>query len=159
MARSYAAVSALGVSPSPIPPISQTRPPTSVADAYCRGDGASAIVRHLSPATVVVFAGFPERSSKSASLVGPTCPGSVAPPIAYSEPSSAATATPCRAVGRDGSCDHEPFGMSYAWTSSETLVVPSPPTATTRPVAYATPTLPLGFGMASSFVQLSAAGS
>ena len=49
--------------------------------------------------------------------------------------------------------------MSYAWTASETLVVASPPTAITRPAAYATPTLPVGFGMASSFVQLSLPGS
>ena len=101
----WSAVSAVAVSSAPMPPNSQTRPPTSAEAGYSSFAGASVTWRHFT-FTVTGAEGLPDRSSSSDSLLGPTCPASVAPPTAYSESLITATATPWRAVDSGGRCDH-----------------------------------------------------
>ena len=80
--RSKAAIWAVGASSAPMPPNSQIRPPTSADAAYSILDGAAETRCHLAFTVTGAAAARPDRSSTSDRVVGPTCPGSVAPPTA-----------------------------------------------------------------------------
>src|ERR1700682_1726022 len=84
---------------------------------------------------------------------------SVAPPITYTDFSTAATAIPWRAVLMSGSPAHVFVARSITETVLSTRPADRPPTATSRASAMATPRSLRGCGRADNDVQESAAGS
>jgi hypothetical protein len=120
-----------------------------------RAVGASGRERHCDAGWIFRAGNF------STSAVATTWPSPIAvdPPIAYTDFSTAATATPCRGVDMSGKPVHVFVIRSNTETLLRTCPPDTPPTATSRPSAIATPRSLRACGSAGKVVQVLATGS
>src|SRR6185312_15966007 len=138
-----------------MPPAIQTLSSSTVHAIISRGVGASGSDRHAEAGCSLRGASF----SASAAEVTWVSSTPVAPPIAYIDLSTPATAMPCRAVLMSGKPAHVFVARSITATLLRTCPADRPPTATRRASAMATPRSLRGSGRAGNEVQESAAGS
>src|SRR6185436_15847569 len=138
-----------------MPPAIQILSSSTVHAIISLGVGASGSDRHSDAGWSLRGASF------SASAVEVTWVSSapVAPPIAYTDFSTAATAMPCRAALISGKPAHVVVARSITETVLRACPADRPPTATRRASAMATPRSLRGWGSAGNDVQESAAGS
>src|SRR3984893_14817028 len=138
-----------------MPPAIQILSSSTVHAIISLGVGASGSDRQADAGWSLRGASF----STSAVEVTWVLSASVAPPIAYTDFSTAATAMPWRAVLMSGRPAHVFVARSITEAVLRTRPADRPPTATRRASAMATPRSLRGSGRAGNDVQESAAGS
>src|SRR5258705_9439645 len=138
-----------------MPPAIQILSSSTVHAIISLGVGASGSDRQADAGWSLRGASF----STSAVEVTWVLTASAAPPIAYTDFSTAATAMPRRAVLMSGRPAHVFVARSITETVLRTRPADRPPTATRRASAMATPRSLRGSGRAGNDVQESAAGT